>query len=264
MKKMNLAFNYIKFEVEDKIGYLTLNRPEKRNALSDKVVEELTAAFEQIESSDEVKIVILKAEGKAFCAGADLEYLKRISQNSYEENLKDSIHLKDLFYKIYSLNKIVIAQIQGHAIAGGAGLASVCDYSYAVTEANFGFTEVKLGFIPAIVSVFLVNKVGEGKTRDLLLSGKIISAQTAREIGIINRVVEDNLETAVIDFAKELLNTTSGKSIAMTKKLLVELQKQALNDNLLKACEMNAKMRETTDFKKGVTAFLNKETPKWS
>ncbi len=142
------------YEVKERIGYLTLNRPEKRNALNFELVAALKEAFTRAENDPGVKVVVLRANGEAFCAGADLAYLQQLQQFSFEENLADSNHLKDLFLMIYQLKKVVIAQVQGHALAGGCGLATVCDFVFAVPEAKFGYTEVKIGFIPALVLVF--------------------------------------------------------------------------------------------------------------
>jgi methylglutaconyl-CoA hydratase len=189
---------FVKFEVKNRIGYITLNRPDKRNALNFQVVSELKQAFWNADNDDHCKVIVLKAEGAAFCAGADLDYLQQLQNNTYNENLADSTHLKELFEQIYTLSKVVIAQIQGHAIAGGSGLATVCDFSFAVPEAMFGYTEVKIGFIPAIVKVFLLRKIGEGKAKELLLSGSLITAEEAKQMGLINRVIEaDKLEAFV-------------------------------------------------------------------
>jgi methylglutaconyl-CoA hydratase len=140
------------YTVKDRVGYITMNRPEKRNALSHELVMELTHAFDTAENDLSVKVIVLKAQGDAFCAGADLAYLQQLQNYSFEQNLEDSRQLKNLFLKIYQLKKVVIAQVQGHALAGGCGLATVCDFTFAVPEAKLGYTEVKIGFIPALVS----------------------------------------------------------------------------------------------------------------
>ena len=163
-------YKYIQTEVSERIGYITLNRPDKRNALNFVVIRELKDAFAWMEQSSEVKVIVLRGNGKAFCAGADLDYMSKLQEYSYNENLMDSAHLMELFKQIYRLNKIVIAQIEGHALAGGCGLATLADFSFSVPEAKFGYTEVKIGFLPAIVMVFLLRKIGEGKAKQLLLS----------------------------------------------------------------------------------------------
>src|SRR6187402_3023831 len=193
---------YIDYSVKNRKAFIVLNRPEKRNALSHELVAELKEAFQQAENDDKVKVVILKANGEAFCAGADLAYLQQLQNFSHEENLADSNHLKELFLQIYTLKKVVIAQVQGHALAGGCGLATVCDFVFAVPEAKFGYTEVKIGFIPAIVMVFLIRKIGEGKAKELLMTGDLIKAEEAIYYGIVNKIVsKEKLHDHVRAFA---------------------------------------------------------------
>ncbi|GAB3339546.1 enoyl-CoA hydratase-related protein [Marivirga atlantica] len=256
--------NFTKVKVENRIGYIILNRPDKRNALNYDFVAELKEAFTQLEANDEAKVIVLQAEGKAFCAGADLGYIQQLQKNTYEENLEDSMHLKELFRMIYTYPKVVIAQIQGHALAGGCGLATVCDFSYTVPEAKFGYTEVKIGFIPAIVKVFLLRKVGEGKAKELLLSGRLYNAEQAKDFGLVNEVVDaDKLEQHVYDFAQELIQNNSGQSMQFTKQMIAEVQSKGLDEGLQYAAEQNAMARNSEDCKKGIAAFLNKETPSW-
>lgn len=256
--------NFVKYDIKERVGYITLNRPEKRNALNAAVVSELKQAFQKAESDEGVKIVVLKAEGEVFCAGADLEYLQQLQENSYEENLKDSTHLMELYKQIYNLKKVVIAQINGHAIAGGAGLVSVCDFSFSVPDASFGYTEVKIGFIPAIVMVFLLRKIGEAKTRELLLSGNTFPAPEAKNIGLVNFIEENNnLETAVFEFAQKLASSNSASSMELTKRMIAEVQEMEFESALMHASEANAQARGTEDCKKGIEAFLKKEKIRW-
>jgi methylglutaconyl-CoA hydratase len=256
--------NFVKYEIKERVGYITLSRIEKRNALNSVVVTELKSAFKKAESDDLAKVIVLRAEGDVFCAGADLEYLQQLQKNSFEENYKDSTNLMELYKLIYTLKKIVIAQINGHAIAGGAGLVSVCDFSFSVPTANFAYTEVKIGFIPAIVMVFLLRKLGETKTKELLLSGNVINANEAKAIGLINYIEEANqLEDAVFDFAKKLCTSNSAASMSTTKNMIANIQHLDLNDALEHAAEQNAKARATDDCKKGIAGFLNKEKITW-
>ena len=153
---------FVEYSVKDRIGFITINRPEKRNALNADLITELKNVFDRAEDDDKVKVIVLRANGEAFCAGADLEGLQKLQNYSKEENMSDSRHLKELFYKMYTLNKVVIAQVHGHALAGGCGLTTVCDFVYAVPEAKFGYTEVKIGFIPAMVLIFLIRKEPSG------------------------------------------------------------------------------------------------------
>lgn len=252
------------YAVKDRVGYLTLNRPEKRNALSHELVQELSAAFDRAENDSSVKVIVLKANGAAFCAGADLAYLQQLQDFSFEQNLEDSNQLKNLFLKIYQLKKVVIAQIQGHALAGGCGLATVCDFSFAVPEAKFGYTEVKIGFIPALVSVFLIRKMGDQRARQLLLTGNIIQAPEALIYGLINQVVTaEELEQSVFEFASTLIRSNSAQSMQLTKQLMAEVQSLSLEDGLTLAAKMNAQARATEDCKAGIAAFLNKQELTW-
>lgn len=254
----------VEYEVKERVGYITLNRPDKRNALSHELTEELMLSFKKAEADTAVKVVVVKANGESFCAGADLAYLQQLQNFSYEENLADSNQLKELFLEIYSLKKVVIAQVQGHALAGGCGLATVCDFVFAVPEAKFGYTEVKIGFIPALVAVFLVRKMGEQKARQLLLTGEIIKAEEALIRGMISYVVNsDSLQTSVFDFAQRLISSNSVQSMELTKQLISDVQGLPLKDALNLAAAMNAKARGTDDCKKGIEAFLNKQKLRW-
>jgi methylglutaconyl-CoA hydratase len=256
--------SYATYSVNNRIAYITLNRPDKRNALSHELVAELTDYFLKAENDENVKVVVLKANGEAFCAGADLGYLQELQKFTYDENLKDSNHLKELFLRIYNLRKVVIAQVQGHALAGGCGLATVCDFSITVPEAKFGYTEVKIGFIPAIVMIFLLRKIGEAKSKQLLLSGDLVSAQDALSLGLINKIVaKEDLEKEVNRLAAHLVESNSTSSMAMTKQMIAQVQSMKLEEALTFASEMNAKARGTADCQKGIAAFLNKEKITW-
>jgi methylglutaconyl-CoA hydratase len=255
---------YVNYKVENRIGYITLNRPEKRNALNYQFVKELKEAFKAAEEEKEVKVIVLKAEGDSFCAGADLEYLQSLQSFTFDENLKDSTHLMELFKMVYSLQKIVIAQVQGHALAGGCGLVSVCDFSFSVPEANYGYTESRIGFVPAIVMVFLLRKIGEGRAKELLLTGTPITAKHAKEFGIINWIVEEkDLENEVKEFAQKLCANNSAMSMALTKQMISTVQSLPLEEALLYACRKNAEARDSEDCKKGIDAFLNKKKIVW-
>lgn len=250
---------------EDNLLYLSLNRPDKRNALSFELVEALKAALAAAFQNQEVKIIVLKGEGEAFSAGADLASLKKLQTNTYEENLADSKHLMELFLMIYESPKVIIAQVEGHALAGGCGLASLCDFVFAVPEALFGYTEVKIGFIPAMVLVFLVRKLGEGKAKELLLTGELISSEKAKELGLINHVVERaDIKDRVNGFAKQLAKSASGNSLRLTRQLIAQTQDLPYRDALELAANANAEARASSDCQAGIQAFLNKEKIQWS
>ena len=259
-----LVMKYVKYTIEERVGYITLNRPEKRNALNHEFVAELKEAFTAASMDDSVKVVVLKAEGDSFCAGADLEYLQSLHKNTFEENLEDSTHLMELFKLIYSLNKIVIAQVQGHAVAGGCGLVSVCDFSFSVHEANFGYTESRIGFVPAIVMVFLIRKIGEAKAKELLLTGNVIKAKEAKDFGLVNWIVDEKeLASSVQEFALKLCANNSGMSMQLTKEMIGQIQDMSLEEGLDFACRKNAEARSSDDCKKGIAAFLNKTKNAW-
>jgi methylglutaconyl-CoA hydratase len=255
---------FVKYSVEQRIATVILSRPAKRNALNNQFVRELDETFAKIDKDKRTKVVIIKAEGDVFCAGADLEYLKQLQQNTFEENLEDSTQLKNLFYRIYQSDKIVIAQMHGHAIAGGAGIITLCDYVFASNQVKIGYTEVKIGFIPAIVTLFLIKKAGEGRAKQLLLSGDLIDAETAVNFGLVYKVVEANeLESSVLNFAKKLVSDNSGESMKMTKQLIHKVQKMNEEEALDYAAKLNAKARESKDCRKGIEAFLDKKNIEW-
>jgi methylglutaconyl-CoA hydratase len=252
------------YSVSNRIATISLNRPEKRNAFSAELVELLTETLLEASEDDQVKIIVLKANGPAFCAGADLEYLQELQSNSHEANLADSENLKRLYTTIYYLPKIVIAQIEGPAVAGGCGLATVCDISFAVPEATFGYTEVRLGFVPAIVSCFLIRKTSETIVKRILLSGEIFSAQEALTFGLITFIAEPaEIEERVQRFATDLCEQTSSNALMVTKQLIGQTTNQQLEKSLELAVSINARVRDSADFKRGVSSFLNKEKIKW-
>lgn len=252
------------YEVKERIGYITLNRPEKRNALSHELVAGLKQAFNKAENDPDVKVVVLQANGEAFCAGADLAYLQQLQKFSFEENLADSNHLKELFLRIYQLKKVVIAKVQGHALAGGCGLATVCDFVFAVPEAKFGYTEVKIGFVPAIVLVFLIRKIGEKSAKHLLLSGELFQGNDVVSFGLVNQLTtKDKLDETISAFAQKLIKNNSTQSMALTKQMIDQVQSMPLSDALNFAAQMNAEARASDDCKKGIDAFLNKQDLNW-
>lgn len=252
------------YQVNQRIAEITINRPEKRNALNPTLISALTQAFDNAAKDTEVKVVILKANGGVFSAGADLAYLQQLQNFSYEDNIADTELLKNLFEKIRTLPKIVIAQIEGHAIAGGCGLATICDISFAIPEAKFGYTEVKLGFVPALVSCYLVQKVGETVAKRLLISGELLTAEKAIGYNLITHIEKpENINEIVSNFALDLCNNTSGNSLMLTKQLINKTSDIWLDSCLNNAVKVNANTRESKDFKRGIAAFLAKEKINW-
>ena len=256
--------NLVLYTVDERIATITINRPEKRNALNPKLISELTEAFILASEDDDVKVVVLNANGGTFSAGADLEYLQQLQNNSFEENVADSNNLKKLFTTVYYLPKVVIAQVEGHAIAGGCGLATICDIIFATPESSFGYTEVKIGFVPAIVSCFLKQKVNETIAKELLLTGKIFSAAQALEYKLINFVTSSSeIHHIVTEFALSLCSDCSGNSLMITKQLITQTTNPFFEKSLEIAVQINARVREHEDFKNGIQSFLNKEKNHW-
>lgn len=255
---------FIDYEIKNRIGTIWLNRPEKRNALNQETVLELNKVFCELENSHDVKIIVLRGKGKVFCAGADLEYIKQLEKFSYEENLKDSKILMKLFKSIYNSSKITVSVVQGAALAGGCGLAAICDFCFAEENAKFGYTEARIGFIPALVMAFLPERVGIAKAKELMLDATIFMAQEAKYLGLISDYYSENvLEDKLSEKLNHWLENISQNSVSAIKELLSEIENLEVNKSLEIAAEFNAKARSNEDCKKGIAAFLNKEKIKW-
>lgn len=248
----------VNVEVTNNTAILKLNRPEKRNALNPELVAALKDSLSELEQNDNIKSVILTGEGKSFCAGADLNYLKSLADYSTIENEKDSENLAELFLSIYTYPKPVVAAVNGAAIAGGCGLASVCDLIVGhPTNSKFGYSEVKIGFIPAIVSTFLLKRVGEGIANELLLTGNIIDGKRAYEIGFVN-YLSDNVMEKAFEIA-DLLNNNSTTSIYQTKKMIKDISSLSFNNAVDLCVKLNVISRNTEDYRIGLSKFINKE-----
>lgn len=257
-----MSYATIKYEIEGEIATLTLNRPEKRNAISAQMLGELLGCLSGAEQ-DSSRVLIIAAHGKAFCAGMDLDDLQRLAKQSTQENLEDSRRMAELFHRVYAFPKPVVAAINGAAIAGGCGVATLADFTLAAPEAKFGYTEVKIGFIPALVSVYLRRQVGEKTARDLLLGGRVIDASEAFRLGLVTELVPaGRLSARARELANSLLSA-SPTSIAHTKKLLLQFDEAALKSEVEQAICENAEVRATSDFREGLAAFLEKRAPNW-
>jgi methylglutaconyl-CoA hydratase len=253
----------ISIQLEGRIAKVILNRPEKRNALSPELVGELTQAFTELNQNEEVKIIVLKSADKPFCAGADLSYLKSMAEFTNEENLADSRRLKDLFELVYNSPKITVSQVEGPALAGGCGLATLVDFCFATPEATFGYTEAKIGFVAALVMVYLRDKLAFNQMTEWLLTAQVFSSEKALNDGMIYEVVESNLiETRVQEFAHVLLKGVSSDSIKLTKYMMRNLPHNR-EEALEFAAQQNAIARKSNDCQKGISAFLNKEKLSW-
>ncbi len=244
------------------VATLTLNRPDKRNALNATMMSEIIAAL-ATEANSSCGILVITGAGEAFCAGMDLEHLQTLASRTAEEHHADATQIAQLMRTLYDFPKPTIAAVNGAAIAGGAGIATICDFTLAIPEAKFGFTEVRIGFVPAIVSAFLLTQVGEKRARDLLLTGRLFKAQEAFNIGLLTRLVEhgDLLEEAH-RLARTMLGN-SPESMRQTKRLLSEFARTRLDAEVQIGLKANADVRAHADFLEGVSAFLEKRTPEW-
>jgi methylglutaconyl-CoA hydratase len=242
---------------------ITLNRPERRNAMTPEMQMELIAAMEEAAKSD-CRVLVLAGAGEAFCSGLDLSALQGMHDKSAVEHRLDAERIAKLFRTLYELPKPTIAAVHGAAIAGGTGLATICDFTLAVPAAKFGYTEVRIGFVPALVSAFLTLQVGDKRARDLLLTGRLFDASEAYRLGLVNEVVPaEDLQTRVRALA-EVLSANSPSSMSATKRLLASQNSTWLDMAIAEALEANAQSRETPDFREGVTAFLEKRKPVWA
>lgn len=249
-------------ETTGQITTITLNRPDKRNAMSAAMIAEIQTALDEIEKSH-TRVVILTGAGRAFCSGMDLEMLAAMAQQSPAENQEDSRRMAKMFRRIWSFSRPMIAAVNGAALAGGCGIATLCDFTLAAPEAKFGYTEVKIGFLPALVSVFLVRQIGEKRTRDLLLTGRIIEAAEAKEMGLVNEIVSVESLLARAKELAEVLIAASPASLARAKRLLTSAAAAGVDADLERAILENARIRCTSDFKEGLASFLEKRTPVW-
>jgi methylglutaconyl-CoA hydratase len=258
-----MTYETLRFEQQGKIATITLNRPEKRNAISAEMITDLLAALDEAASSSAF-VTILTGSGKAFCAGMDIDGLRSLVVQSPQDHLEDSHRMAAMFRRIYSFPKPLIAAVNGAAIAGGCGIATLADFTLAVPEAKFGYTEVRIGFIPALVSVFLRRQVGGKQARDLLLTGKIIDAHEAFRLGLVTEVVPAEKLMARAGEVADSLLAVSPTSVLRTKKLLYQTEHAALDEELDLAIQENASIRSTEDFREGVSSFLEKRPPRWT
>lgn len=253
----------IRYEVKENVAFVTFSRPEVHNAFDDVMICELAETFDHLAAQTEVRAVVLTGEGKSFCAGADLNWMRRVKDYSYDDNLKESLDLSDMLYKAYSCPKPTIARVNGAAIGGGTGLVAVCDIAVAARVAKFSFSEVKLGLIPACISPYVVKKCGEGKCREFFLTGERLSAEKALTAGLINAVTElETLDALVDQYLKQLIS--SGPSaIATCKELLRKVPQMSYDEVKRYTAEVIAQIRVSKEGQEGMTAFLEKRKPRW-
>ncbi|MFN0085785.1 MAG: enoyl-CoA hydratase/isomerase family protein [Blastocatellia bacterium] len=249
----------ILYEVREKIAFATLNRPEKRNALNDGIVSGLKAALSRAESDQAVKVVVIRGAGKDFCAGADLSQLQKIAGASILDNIDDAAGFAALIWQIRQLKKPVIAAVHGRALAGGAGIASACDLVLAARSASFCYTEVKIGFVPAIVMAIARRNLSEKRAFEILCTAKPLTAEEAERIGLINRIYDDEIFIASMETYAGEIATLSGSAMALTKSLLYQTDAMTFEQSLRAGTEINAIARLTPDCQAGIQRFLKRE-----
>jgi len=243
---------------ENAIRTLTLNRPDKRNALNDELIAELKDALRAADADESLRAVVICGAGKDFCSGADLSALQKIATASYEENVEDARSLAELFELIRKVRVPVIAAVHGRALAGGCGLATACDLVVAARSARFGYPEVKIGFVPAMVTSILRRNIGEKQSFELLTRGFEFSADEANAAGLVNAVFDDEaFEIAALRYAS-VYNDVSSSAVAMTKKLLYEIDGLEFSQAVERGVVTNAEARMTEDCQKGIAKFLEK------
>lgn len=255
-------FRHILTRSDNGVKTITLNRPDKRNALCPLLIQELTQALKDAETCG-CGVVILTGAGSAFCAGLDMEHLATLHAQTPDENRLDAENLARLLRTLYEFPKPVIAAVNGPAIAGGTSLATIPDFTLAVPEAKFGFTEVKVGFVPAIAASFLLRQIGEKRTRDLLLSGKLVKAHEALYMGLISQIVNPEELIGAAEALAQCLLLNSPQAMQQTKLLLAKHARHRFDEELEEAVRVNAHQKSAADFREGVQAFLEHRKPEW-
>lgn len=245
------------------IRTITLNRPVRRNALTPELISELTAALRGAEAAG-ARVVVLRGAGEAFSAGLDLDVLRASLDHTSEQLHADAERVNQMFRALWDCPMPTVALVHGAAVAGGAGLATICDFTLATPEAKFGFTEARIGFVPALVSVYLSLNVGDKIARDLLLTARLVTAEEAHRIGLVTELVSsDELDCRAAELIQQLL-ANSPASLRATKQLLREQHEPWFSESLARAMDANAAARRTGDFREGISAFLEKRKPSWN
>jgi methylglutaconyl-CoA hydratase len=253
----------VRVETAGKIGRVTFCRPEVHNAFNDQVIDEMTFAFKRLKTDSDVRVVILSGDGKSFCAGADLNWMRRVKDSAFEDNLDEARRLADLFWDIYSFPKPVVGRINGAAIGGGTGFVAVTDIAVAAQSAVFSFSEVKIGVVPACISPYVIKRVGEGKAREFFLTGERLTSDRALEAGLVNRAVPDEMLDATVNGLVESLLSSGPEAIRVCKELLQTVPALTVDDFKEYTARVIAELRQSPEGQEGMDAFLNKRKPKW-
>ncbi len=258
------GYKTILFSKDKNIARVTLNRPEVHNAFNSTVISELVIAFDNVKADPSVRVVVLTGMGKSFCAGADLSWMRQALNFSFEQNLEESKRIAELHYNIFSLPKATVAAVNGPAIGGGTGLLSVCDIVLASERAVFGLSEVKIGLVPAAISPYVLQRIGQSKAREYFLTGKRIPAAKACEIGLVNEVVPHEKLTDKTEETVQQLLTSGPEAIGKCKELVLKVPQMSLEETKEFTARMIAELRVSKEGQEGMAAFLEKRKPKWT
>jgi methylglutaconyl-CoA hydratase len=257
-------YDTIEFEVINSVGTIWLNRPEVHNAFNNVMLAELIECIEAVNENDDVICVIIRGRGRSFCAGVDLNWMRDVAKNSYEENYKESLVLSKCFHTIYTCKKPTIAMIHGVSLGGANGILSACDFAYCKDDATFSLSEVKIGIIPACISPYVVKRVGEYGSRDLMISGKRINGKEAEWYRLVNKSVEPDMLEGFVLSVIATLKTSGPKAMAMCKELIYNISnKLTLDEAMDNTAKMIADIRASDEGQEGMAAFLEKRKPRW-
>ena len=259
-----MAYEFLTVRREPPVVYIALNRPDVRNAFNEHVIEELTRWATEVAGDDEVRVAVLSGAGKVFCAGADLTWMSRMMSYTHDENVEDASAMARMYASLDHLPIALVGRVHGAALGGGAGLVAVCDIVVADEQAIFGFTEVKLGIVPAVISPYVLTKLGMSPARELFLTGMRFSAARAKEIGLVHAVVpERDLDATIATYINELLTAAPG-AIATAKELLRKVWGRPVQDTIGLTADTIATRRVSDEGQEGMKAFLGKRKPNWT
>ncbi len=259
-----MSYTTLRFEISNRIARVTFSRPEVHNAFHSGVIKEMRQVFAEIAKSPEIRAVVITGEGKSFCAGADLNWMKAVAEYKYDQNLAESSELAELFNDIYTCTRPVIGRINGAAIGGGAGFVAVCDISIGAQSSVVSFSEVKIGLVPACIGPYVIKKIGEGKARGLFITGERLTADRAKEVGLLNKVVPDAELDKTIDELLQQILTSGPHAISMAKELVSKVPAMSAAEYKPFTAEMIAKLRNSAEGQEGMAAFLAKQKPRWA
>ncbi|MFA6571730.1 MAG: enoyl-CoA hydratase/isomerase family protein [Bacteroidota bacterium] len=258
-----IEYKTILFEIKSQVARIKLNRPEIHNAINDMLIDELTDVYDKLNSDDNIRVIVMTGEGKSFCAGADLNWMKSVIHYSYEQNYEESLKLAKLMHLIYSHSKPVIAKVNGSAVGGGVGLMSTCDIVVANEDAKFGLSEVRLGLVPAVISPYVILRIGQARAKELFITSERISAHRAEELNLVNRVVPaQELDKTVEDIVYSILQN-GPNAVRIAKEMIHKSATMNFDEVQEYNAELIANLRTSEEGQEGMNAFLEKRKPAW-